>query len=135
MYLNSKATFRYLKPTEQVYGIVKLAKPLQGTFYYKNHEARGGSFLEYFSSPIKTKLHPEPINAIIAFSSHHSSELVGFDKNAYSYCSTVAEMEDYAYEIKMPFVVILNSWCDIQTKEEEVDMYFSCKHFSRQSEF
>ena len=94
MYLTAKSNFRYLKPTEQVYGIVKLSKPPQGTFYYKNYEARVGSFLEYYSSPIKTTLDHVPINAILSFSSHHASEVVGFEKNAYSYCSTVSELEE-----------------------------------------
>lgn len=116
----SSYSCRYMKPTADVH-VIRSSTSSKGPV----HIIRGGC---YYTIPIKHHFTKDVNNAIVGFqcaSQCHKACMDIEGMPCYPYSVNLQEMREFALTMKMPLIIVLNTFCTLEDRKEHHEIFYS----------
>jgi len=109
--LTRSYTFKYIKPSSQVYVISQIKPPMTHPSNLRNS--------------IYTEQYLDT-NAVVAFVdyNHCYGKSLNINAQTYVHATSVLDLQGICGILKLPMNVILHAYCDVEDKVEHMEIYF-----------
>ena len=127
-----KYSCKYLDNKHTVYAISSNVRQLNRGLSFKNHDCLTIPFYSHVKSDtynvLTTFLHEEHARAYAKTISSDETECASIQ---YS----LVDISYYGRQMNMPVVVIIDGWCDLSTKDESFDIFYTSRYLETTKDY
>lgn len=124
-------TCKYLESTRPVYAIVSMSEPARKVY----------SHTMFFTTPFVSTSRLETYNVMTTFlhKEHAHHQLEEIRKDSHITCTLgefmLIDISYYAMMLHMPLMVIMNTYCNIDEREEFVDIFYTERYLDQPQDY